>query len=203
MFKIIGFVRVPLIDFRLWSLDTQQQGCFVLRPSALFSFYYFSVPQQTKQTLARLMSHYNQEGPVVLIVGGWSPGPLVYLQSALAASPRNAGIIRPRHLPMPPFPGVKWCCHPKVVLAMTTSAIFLWLTCANHATIAWNLLAAVATVISVRLLVAVAVRTSIQVAMQSCLEATRPHDGNIIFLGFSWGGAVSQCENLVDMWRSF
>jgi pimeloyl-ACP methyl ester carboxylesterase len=131
----------------------------------------------------------NTEGPVVLVVGGWSPGPLLYLQQVLASRP-SVMVVEPRNLPMPPFPG-SWCCHPMILTMMAICGTFLWLACVQHRTIAWNLLALVASVVSIRLLAAVAVRTSIQVSAQSCLEATQQYDGNVILLGFSWGGAVS------------
>lgn len=132
----------------------------------------------------------NVEGPAVfLVVGGWSPGPLVYLKQVLA-SRQGSVMVEPRKLPMPPFPG-SWCCHPLVLVMMATCGTFLWLASVQHGTILWNLLAVVATVVSIRLLAAVAVRTSIQEATQSCLEATRQYDGNVVLIGFSWGGAVS------------
>jgi hypothetical protein len=139
-------------------------------------------------TLHRLPMRPNNERPVVLVVGGWSPGPLLYLQQVLAS--RRSLVVQPRNLSMPPFPG-SWCCNPMVLGMVAICGTFLWLTCVSHATIAWNIVALVATLIALRFLVAVVVRTSIQVSAQSCLEATRQYDGNVILLGFSWGGAVS------------
>jgi len=124
----------------------------------------------------------------VLIVGGWSPGPLVYLQPVLAS--HHCTIVEPRNLPMPPFPG-SWCCHPKVLLMFAVCGTLLWLAGTQHASIAWNIVAIIASLLSFRVLAAVVVRTAIQLSAQSCIEETRRFDGNVTLIGFSWGGAVS------------
>jgi hypothetical protein len=126
-----------------------------------------------------------RERPAVLVVGGWSPGPLLYLSSVLT----SYQIVQPRRLPMPPFPGV-WCCHPKVVSVILACAILLWLSCQPNIIVVWKLIAIVATLLMIRGLAAVAVRTSIETAANSCLEAIRPYNGNVVLIGFSWGGAV-------------
>lgn len=131
------------------------------------------------------------QSPVILIVGGWSPGPLVYLKQFMTS--RQSIILQPRNLPMPPFPGT-WCCHPKVLFMFAAFASLLWLAGAEHASIAWNILAIVAVIGWFRILAAVVVRTSIEMSAQSCLEVIREYDENVLFLGFSWGGAVSTTE---------
>ncbi len=132
------------------------------------------------------------EGPVVLVVGGWSPGPLVYLDSVVAS--RSCIVVEPRTLPMPPFPSGSWCCHPRMLMSIAVCGVFLWLACIQHDSILWKFLAILATLVSFRMMAAVAVRTSIQVAAQSCLEAIRSYNENaVVLVGFSWGGAVRFC----------
>lgn len=129
------------------------------------------------------------EAPIVLIVGGWSPGPLVYLHSVLTSN--DCLLVEPRSLPMPPFPSRSWCFHRKVLLSMIVCGFILWLASLQYDTVIWNLFAFLVAMVSIRFLAMVAVRTSIQVAAQSCLEAIRPYqENNVVLVGFSWGGAV-------------
>ena len=135
-----------------------------------------------------------QERPTLLVVGGWSPGPLIYLSSAMA----SYRVVQPRSLPMPPFPG-SWCCYPKVLSAWVVCGMFLWVSCQSGVKIAWKLLCIAATTLILRVLAAVAVRTSIETAANSCLEAIRPyHRNNVVLIGFSWGGAVGLIFTAVD-----
>jgi len=135
-----------------------------------------------------------QERPTLLVVGGWSPGPLIYLSSAMA----SFRVVQPRSLPMPPIPG-SWCCYPKVLSAWIVCGIFLWLSCQPGIKIAWKLLCIAVTLLIVRVLAAMAVRTSIETAANSCLEAIRPYNrNNIVLIGFSWGGAVGLTVMVVD-----
>jgi hypothetical protein len=127
----------------------------------------------------------SRERATVLVVGGWSPGPLLYLSSVLT----SYNVVQPRRLPMPPFPG-SWCCHPKFLLASIVCGIFWWLSCQPNVNVAWKLLSIVATLLMIRVVAATAVRTSIDMATDSCLEAIRPYNRNIVLIGFSWGGAV-------------
>jgi hypothetical protein len=121
------------------------------------------------------------------MVGGWSPGPLMYLKSFLAS--RRCSVVEPHHLPMPPFPGT-WCCHPKVLAMLIVLGVLMWLSFTSHSHILWNVSAILGSLIWFRLLALVVVRTSIQMSAQTCLDAIRQHDGKLILIGFSWGGAV-------------
>lgn len=74
---------------------------------------------------------------------------------------------------------------------MALCGVFLWLASIQHSSILWNLLAILAVLVSLRILAAVAVRTSIQVGVKSCHEAIQHlHQDNLVLVGFSWGGAV-------------
>lgn len=126
---------------------------------------------------------------VVLVVGGWSPGPLHYLHSVMTT--RSCIVVQPRVLPMPPFPSWSWCCHPKVLLAMALCGVLMWLATLQHQSILWKVLAILAAMVSLPILAAVAVRMSIQVGTRSCLEAIQHlHCENLVLVGFSWGGAI-------------
>lgn len=140
-----------------------------------------------------MTSTSNNDQPVVLMVGGWSPGPLEYLQLILLEDGDH--ILQPSKLPMPPF-GCSWCCHPKVAFMLGVLGVLLWFSFRRNAIIVWNLLALLAAAIWGRLLIAVVVRTSIQTGVDSCMEAIRWYNNEsgrtnkVVLLGFSWGGAV-------------
>jgi hypothetical protein len=131
--------------------------------------------------------------PVVLIVGGWSPGPLMYLKSFLSS--HRCSIVEPRNLPMPPFPG-SWCCDPKVMAMFIVLIVLLWMSSRIHhyaPSVLWNVVAVVAALVWVRLLALVVVRSSIRKSIQICLEVIRQQEEgnvNVIVIGFSWGAAV-------------
>jgi len=136
---------------------------------------------------------------VALFVGGWSPGPLVYLESLLRQ--KNIFILQPKNLPMPPFPSGSWCCHPKTIVLVGGIGVFLWLTFRpENQHWSYNLLSFLAVLVMCRIAASIVVQTSIEIGAQNCLEAIKPyyqqqheHDNTtcqIIFVGFSWGGAV-------------
>jgi len=117
-----------------------------------------------------MMSDLREERPTILVVGGWSPGPLIYLSSILA----SYKIVQPEYLPMPPIPG-SWCYHPMVLLMFLVCGLLLWFSCQKDVKLVWKLLSIVGTVAMIRVLVAVVVRTSIETAVNSCLEVMRPY----------------------------
>jgi hypothetical protein len=130
----------------------------------------------------------NSNKPVILIIGGWSPGPLLYLRRLLS----SYHTVEPRNLPMPPFPG-SWCCEVKVILMFAVLPVLLWTASRIHlyaSSIVWNILAAIVYLLWFRLLAAVVVRVSIKRSAQICMASIRQHEGNVIIIGFSWGGAV-------------
>ena len=131
----------------------------------------------------------NDDEPVIVMIGGWSPGPLIYLRRFLSAYQ----IVEPRNLPMPPFPG-SWCCDIKFVFMVAVLILLLWISTSDIIqAIFLKILIIVASIIWFRILAAIAVRISIQKSAQICNDTIRKHDkGNndIIIIGFSWGGAV-------------
>ena len=75
--------------------------------------------------------------------------------------------------------------------------ILVWVTTNEHDSIILSILLVLGMIAWFRIFAAVVVRASIQISAKSCLEAARQHDGNVLLLGFSWGGAVRNYDTLV------
>ena len=130
---------------------------------------------------------------VVIILGGWSPGPLLYIENTFVS--QGCMILMPT-IPMPPMPG-SWCCHPKVLLLVVLQVVIYTLlhTFTNGWSFAlWTL---IDVVIWFRILAAIVVRSSIdrsiQITTNMLLEQQQEANNNktnVIIVGFSWGGAV-------------
>ena len=138
----------------------------------------------------------------IIILGGWSPGPLNYLKriSSSPSFPSRCSVIEPpENMPMPPIPG-SWCTDPKVVTMFIVLGGLFYLSLtpfrnienATMSVIIRSLLV-VGIVIWFRFLAAVVVRssinTSIRIAQKEVVHYDNPE--NVIMIGFSWGGAVS------------
>ena len=138
-----------------------------------------------------------------LILGGWSPGPFYYLESYLEHD-KGYRLVRPA-LEMPPMT-IGWCCQWQVILLLSVYAMFLWFMrqwCRRlrRQDTAWPVVGAyllilVATVLWFRILVALAVHSSIQSNVKKCRQLIEDYNISLV-LGFSWGGAVA-AELLVD-----
>lgn len=126
----------------------------------------------------------------VLVLGGWSPGPLGILQHRMQA---DTDFEEPS-IPMPPS-GVRWCLNPFWALLLAYLAVACWLLGAVDGWldgIAANVVRVcivVASLVIGRLLVAglvwFAIRDAVRVAEARILEL-RPD----VVVGFSWGGGV-------------
>lgn len=126
-----------------------------------------------------------QDGqPTVLILEGWSLGPLLYLQKCLKDSKTKYKILQPG-LPMPPLlPGTWW--WDRNFIAMT---IVCWCGFGGTARILCALCILASVVGWIRLMAAVAVRSSIRRGVAICLK--NMHEQNIVaIVAFSWGGAI-------------
>jgi hypothetical protein len=75
---------------------------------------------------------------------------------------------------------------------MAVEIVLMWLSCHQFTSgfSFWNFVAIAAALFWMRLVAAIVVRTSIKKSMQICLDAIRYQEGNVIIIGFSWGGAV-------------
>lgn len=134
----------------------------------------------------------------VLILGGWSPGPLESLEASLAH--RGCTLVRPR-IEMPPMT-CGWCCHWHFAGIMAGGSLVLWaLGCLVRQPIrqaygvAWYSLWLFAvvlptTLLCLRLLVASAVHTAMQANVRLCRNILAAQEICLV-IGFSWGGAVA------------
>ncbi|CAJ1962847.1 unnamed protein product [Cylindrotheca closterium] len=125
--------------------------------------------------------------PDVIILGGWSPGPLLYLKDFLAS---NQCRIVELQIPMPPIPG-SWCLD-KAVCGTIGILILMIFGLALHASdLHWFLFAFIVFPIWFRILAVIVVRVSIKQGIQIALQAIRESEGReTILVGFSWGAAV-------------
>ena len=143
-----------------------------------------------------MMNQQSQSRPAVIILGGWSPGPLLYLIEFLSS--QQCDILQPRNLPMPPIPG-SWCCDPKVLLMILALVGIQWVLHSFNDGLQWVFISIVVTLVWFRLLVAVVVRASIERSVKISLKCLREQEGReIILIGFSWGGAVSVILRVID-----
>jgi hypothetical protein len=134
--------------------------------------------------------------PVVILIGGWSPGPLIYLQRFLQTQKR-CNVVELKHLPMPPFPG-SWCWDRNVITMVGGLYLsFRLISRLEHESSSVRLLIlrilfGSMVCIWFRFLAAIVVRASIQKGVKLCREEMNRHEeGNVILVAFSWGGAVS------------
>lgn len=129
----------------------------------------------------------------VIIVGGWSPGPLGYLKWVLSEKGCHE-TIEPKELKkyMPPFPGL-WCCHPMVLIMMFMLGATIYLAVTANTSILLRLLIVLLALGWCRLLVGMVVRTSIETSIRKILlqglddESDSSHT---LIIGFSWGGCI-------------
>eukprot|EP00933_Yihiella_yeosuensis_P042769 TRINITY_DN3743_c1_g2_i1.p1 TRINITY_DN3743_c1_g2~~TRINITY_DN3743_c1_g2_i1.p1 ORF type:complete len:260 (-),score=32.25 TRINITY_DN3743_c1_g2_i1:450-1229(-) len=128
----------------------------------------------------------------VLILGGWSPGPLEVLQNHF----RNSADFFEPTIPMPPA-GCRWCLNPFWALLLTM--IFGLIPALNAVGSAWKDEVAVwivrgillvATPFLIRLLIAGLVWFAIRDGVRIAENAIREIQPDIV-LAFSWGGGVA------------
>ena len=123
----------------------------------------------------------------VLILGGWSPGPLDHLREQFA---NVCDFVEPG-LHMPPS-GVRWCCTWECMLL----AASVYFAC-NMTQVAWQL--RLVSIALSPLLVVLLVRGSIRRCISIANSAIAAHKIEVV-VGFSWGGGIG-CWLLHDrMW---
>lgn len=152
--------------------------------------------------------HHLFSSPYIIILGGWSPGPLEYLKQSCPSlqpsrngdnrSTRSIEIVEPMNLPMPPIPG-SWCYQPFFLIMLAIfigllylSASHLLKTQSSVGTLCLRFVAILFSLLWLRILVAVVVRQSIDRSIETVQTeiAVRGHQERAILVGFSWGGAV-------------
>jgi hypothetical protein len=129
----------------------------------------------------------------VLILGGWSPGPLTALKSRFRA---QCSFLEPA-IPMPPV-GVGWCASPSFMMLVAELVLVPWLcvwvedeagiSSAGAALATLGVISAAA--VLARLCVAGLVRDSLRVGAQRAAATLRQHPVDVV-VGFSWGGGVA------------
>ena len=133
----------------------------------------------------------NVGSPTVLILGGWSPGPLIYLKRAFYG---RCTFLEPT-IPMP-FVGFSWCHDGSIFLLLVVVALAIWACVAFADYInsrVWLAMARLAVVvlslILSRLCVAAIVRGSISKGVNVATTCMQHHNVAVV-IGFSWGGGV-------------
>lgn len=124
----------------------------------------------------------------VLVVSGWSPGPLPALIDAANAA--RAGRVSFVHadVPMPPV-GFKWCMNPFCGLGVAYMVIVFYFGAVVFASFLSIVLTLVVTTAIGAFVVRGTVRYSIRSGVRSlsiAIERHRPH----VLVGFSWGGGL-------------
>jgi len=164
-------------------------------------------------------NHYHDNLQKVLILGGWSPGPLHYLRHRF----RNRCIFIEPEIPMPFWSGLcSCCCNVYIFLIVggivVASYVIRFLVISNSngfLLFLWILLIIGALFVYVRFCIAILVRSSIRIGSQiaqneihQCSiipnhnnnnnnnnnELQQHHgtnnDGIRVIIGFSWGGGI-------------
>lgn len=153
-------------------------------------------------------STQSSQPPQIIVLGGWSPGPLLYLQRSIksfrsqsvSVNGRHVEIVEPfERLPMPPLPG-RWCYHPVIAAMFMIFFGLLYLAASGvvevrstSTTILVRLLFVLLAFGWLRLLAASVVRISIDQSIRITQKEIMYRDDpeRTILIGFSWGGAVS------------
>lgn len=142
-----------------------------------------------------------QEIPTVLLITGWTDGPIKYLRNRLQ-NDLQCNIVEPRLL-MPPFRGL-WCFDMNfclmcgVVLGLLWGlhkVLFQFESINNEHNPAQQILyfALLFGVLCywIRLMVAVVCRSAIADGVEKCLQEIRRQNQNVVLcVGFSWGAGV-------------
>lgn len=127
--------------------------------------------------------------PVVLVLSGWSEGPLDELRARLA--PRVQFILL--DIPTPPV-GVRWLANPFLCVllaeAVATAALFASLSALpSGPALGLRLLLLLCTAAAVRPTVGLLVGHALRTSCDAARRAIDAHDPDAL-VGFSWGGAV-------------
>ncbi|KAI2503531.1 hypothetical protein MHU86_10913 [Fragilaria crotonensis] len=130
--------------------------------------------------------------PRILVLGGWSPGPLSVLKYHLARS-KKCVFIEP-NIPMPPM-GCSWLCDWSMLVFSITFAFMIWgfislgvvIQSSAFLLILCRLLLIAMSSVLLRLGVAWIVRRSIERGVQQASCYLPDVD---LVIGFSWGGCV-------------
>ena len=137
--------------------------------------------------------HDDRDTVVVIFVGGWSPGPLSHLQR-FARNQQHIAIVELKNLPMPPLPG-SWCYDPYVLAMIALLLICCWVVSHINFQELWAILILYIIlfgnfIVWLRYFASVVVRSAVRKGVEICWHELRRHQGKVVMVGFSWGGAV-------------
>lgn len=131
------------------------------------------------------------ESPNVLILGGWSPGPLLYLKRNFFG---RCVFLEPE-IPMPPV-GISWCFDVGILLLVVVAVLAIWACIALAGYVnsrGWLVVSRLSVIVTAlflsRLCVAAVVRGSISKGVNIASKVIREQNVNVV-IGFSWGGGV-------------
>jgi hypothetical protein len=134
----------------------------------------------------------------VLILSGWSDGPLPALEHSL----RQRGLQCVRvPLPMPPC-GVYWCANPFLLLlaGVVWLAIYAWNECTLEPFVVFAILIIAAALVAARLCVAGVVRFAEWRGASNAKRLLARHRVALV-VGFSWGGGIAHRLLASRAWR--
>jgi hypothetical protein len=193
---------MPLSSHEISSCEVQLQDCrdgTIAQPTESMQ-YYLTMPTNGINGSGSATSGLpmEQDGqPTVLLLEGWSMGPLIHLRKSLQDSKQKYKILEPA-LPMPPFLGTWWWDRNFIAMAIGLlgicwSGIYSMTRVSTYYGGTAGILCAFCILASVvgwiRLMAVVAVRCSIRKGVAICLK--NMHEYNIVaIVAFSWGGAV-------------
>lgn len=148
----------------------------------------------TSYTLASPISDsfHDSSMPTVLLLGGWTPGPINFIRTKLQ-SEFSCHIMSPI-LIMPPFFRPFWCdlnfCLMFIVCIGFLFALSkVWIQFESFERFLYLSMVVAAFVYWIRLMVAVVARSSIADGVEKCIQAMRQRNV-VLCVGFSWGAGV-------------
>ena len=134
----------------------------------------------------------------VLILSGWSDGPLPALEHSL----RQRGLRCVRvPLPMPPC-GVYWCANPFLLLlaGVVWLAVYAWNECTLEPFVVFAILIIAGALVAARLCVAGVVRFAEWHGAANAKRLLARHRVALV-VGFSWGGGIAHRLLASRSWR--
>ncbi|CAB9498677.1 expressed unknown protein [Seminavis robusta] len=130
--------------------------------------------------------------PTVLLLRGWTPGPVYALRNRLQTE-FDCDVIEPNLL-MPPFYGI-WCLDTNFLLMLLVcggllwSLVKVWVQFESLERFTFLAILVAFGIFWIRLMVAVVARSAIADGVEKCLKEMRRRNV-VLCVGFSWGAGV-------------
>lgn len=158
--------------------------------SARAAWHQTIMPPSAMSTSTRIALDADEEYPTVLILGGWSPGPLLYLKRNFHG---QCTFVEPK-IPMPPV-GFSWCFDVGMLALVLVIAMAIWVSVAlrgwvdNRALAIARVTVVIVALFLSRLCVAAVARGAIRRGVNIATRCMRERRVDVV-IGFSWGGGV-------------